>query len=350
VLIGESPYNDNAGRVWLVGGATLVAGFKGTIDLVGAHIASNTPGQYLGLSVAGLSDIDGGGKPDFLVGGPGQSFVLFVSSEKWLAGDPTAFTFIYGTDAIGLGYSVAEAGDLDGGGTPDLLLGASNVGANAGGVYVVPGELLTVATPPNVPVGTGGDQLVALSAEPDHNLGALVMPVPDLDGDGLPEALMGAPHSPEGTPASGDPPSGAMYLVLGSTLTAGIDQPASAAAAITWEGTVARGYLGTDAAVLPAWAGGAPALALLEGRTDTDEPPRVAVFTDLPSLLGDTWTLDDGDYVLQDPVARVLAGTVSLAGGDFDGDGRSDLVVGNDFKPVTADSSDVGIHFGPVVP
>lgn len=84
-----------------------------------------------------------------------------------------------------LGGALALAGDLDGDGVTDLLLGApgsATVGDDAGEVRVVS--------------GADGTLLFAVpAAGPSDDFGAAVASVGDTDGDGLPDLLAGAPQA-----------------------------------------------------------------------------------------------------------------------------------------------------------
>lgn len=107
-----------------------------------------TAEDNLGYSVAGLGDIDGDGKSDFIVG-------VFLSDSGGLTNNGSAIIYSGATGSIlyqewggesfdGFGQAVAAAGDVDGDGTNDFLIGAyladPNGLADAGSAYVYSGK------------------------------------------------------------------------------------------------------------------------------------------------------------------------------------------------------------------
>src|SRR5262249_36702566 len=83
-----------------------------------------------------------------------------------------------------LGSAVARAGDLDGDGAEDFIVGQPDFGS--------PGNpsmgLFRVVS------GKTGSQIVAYNGNPRSNLGAAVHGRIDVDGDGFPDVLIGAPY------------------------------------------------------------------------------------------------------------------------------------------------------------
>ena len=139
----------------------------------------NTPtpqeGAYFGDSVAGVGDVNSDGVPDLLVGAPGQGQAfVFSGADRSLIhtlNDPTS------QDAA-FGDSVAGVGDVNSDGVPDLLVGTfrENVGGNHGQAFVFSGAegkwLLTLNTP-----------------TPQTSIAG----VGDVNGDEVPDFLVGAP-------------------------------------------------------------------------------------------------------------------------------------------------------------
>src|SRR4051794_37735476 len=120
----------------------------------GVEIDGATDFGQAGAAVAGIGDLDGGGKPDFAIGVPAlagnRGSVYFVSGETATA---TLTLGGVGTKEItgesagdSFGQALAEVGDADGNGKPDVLAGAP--GSSAGAAYLIHGESLAAAASP----------------------------------------------------------------------------------------------------------------------------------------------------------------------------------------------------------
>ena len=142
------------------------------------------PFDYVGAAVAGAGDVNGDGLDDvvigamqFLSGGPGYAVVLSGSDGSLLGkftGQATADMF---------GAAVDGAGDVDGDGLSDVIIGAWSEdpnGINSGSARVYS-------------VLTGAILITALGDSAEDEFGAAVAGVGDQDGDGFSEVLIGAP-------------------------------------------------------------------------------------------------------------------------------------------------------------
>ena len=109
------------------GMALLLDGFGNTMSL----FAGSTNNEWLGASVAGLGDVDGDGWEDYAFGSP-YADVLGIGNDAGLvkvySGGLTAFLYSFtgATAGANMGASLAGAGDFDGDGYDDVLAGAPN--------------------------------------------------------------------------------------------------------------------------------------------------------------------------------------------------------------------------------
>jgi hypothetical protein len=157
-------------------------------------------GQF-GYSVSGTPDVNGDGYHDFLVGayfedGPGtRSGSAYVFDGR--TGSPFHIMASPNPEYLGyFGRAVSGAGDVDGDGYDDVIVGAWGESAGgcdlAGRAYVFSGD--------------GGDVLLVLESPAPHELdlfGYAVSPGGDIDGDGCEEVLVGAPGREGGAQNSG---------------------------------------------------------------------------------------------------------------------------------------------------
>ena len=183
-----------------------VTGSLTASDAVGT-LTGSSGGQATDLAVPG--DLDGDGTADLLVGtgdytgagGTGAAW-LFAGPLTTGLGLADASASVVGASGDELGASL-DAGDIDGDGSLDWILGAPLAGSG--------GELRVVLGPVSGSLVSGGgadDSVVSAGARAD-DLGARVR-AGDANGDGIDDVLVGAPRF-----NGGSINSGAAYLLLG---------------------------------------------------------------------------------------------------------------------------------------
>jgi Ca2+-binding RTX toxin-like protein len=230
---GNDDAGNAAGRSYVVFGKTGTAAVSlGSLGSGGFVITGETAGDYSGDSVASAGDVNGDGLADLIVGAPrndaagnaaGRSYVVFGrtgSAEVSLGSLGSGGFVIAGESADDLsGSSVAAAGDVNGDGLADLIVGAhkNDAGGNvAGRSYVVFGKGTSDAVS-LASLSSGGFAITGQSAN-DYS-GFSVASAGDVNGDGLADLIVGAYYS---DPASGTD-AGRSYVVFGKTGTAAID-------------------------------------------------------------------------------------------------------------------------------
>ncbi len=293
-------------------------------DVTGRLIAA-AGGDTLGGAISGAGDLNGDGFADWLIGadredtngaGAGAVYVMFGAVSGEVDVSTQAGAVLRG-QSLGdhAGVAVAGPGDVDGDGIGDLLIGAYDTdygGAGAGSAYVisgpVSGELSLSVAVSRLDGEVAGDQAGYSVAGPG-----------DVDGDGLADILVGAFENDDNGAASG-----AVYL---------------------FEGPVTGNYRlwAADARILGELPGDQAGWALSAGG-DVNGDGLADLFMGAPNAHADgvytgaaylvlgaprgTFDLTEADAKLKGANAGDLAGYAVAGGGDVDGDGYDDLVVG----------------------
>ncbi|MCP4827228.1 MAG: hypothetical protein GY892_24395, partial [Shimia sp.] len=242
---------DRAGKSYLVFGksdTTAVELSAVEAGIGGFVVNGESAGDFSGISVSAAGDVNGDGLGDLLIGAyqrqsdangmnrAGKSYLVFGKTDT-TAVDLSAVAagsggFVINGQSAGdfSGVSVSAAGDVNGDGFADLIVGAGGANPNgateAGKSYLVFGKTDTTAVDLSaVAAGVGGFVINGESA--GDQSGISVSAAGDVNGDGLGDLLVGA----NGADPNGALGAGKSYLVFGKTDTAAVDLSAVAAGA-----------------------------------------------------------------------------------------------------------------------
>ncbi len=189
IIVGSDYYTDNflrEGRAYVYHGSPqgLSSTPNWTVD------GNQTDGRF-GVSVASAGDVNGDGYADVIVGAwrydltqtdEGAAFVYHGSASG--LGVNATVALAAGVAGAGFGTSVAGAGDVNGDGFADVLVGAPSSTPNGGAAYLYLGSASGVIGPPSAWSANAGVTTALF--------GGSVAGVGDVNGDGFADGLIGA--------------------------------------------------------------------------------------------------------------------------------------------------------------
>ena len=196
VVVGQPEYvttGEQRGRVSLYRGGP--NGLAVTASQV-IQEAAGANGGYFGSAVAGAGDVNGDGYDDVVVGafggelnggGPGVAY-LFLGSASGLATTSSWNPTVNGRTSFG--FAVASAGDVNGDGFDDVIVGAplDGVSTPTGRAYLFLGSSVGLA---NAPAST-------IDGVAGERLGNAVAGGFDVNHDGYADIALGAPYYTNG--------------------------------------------------------------------------------------------------------------------------------------------------------
>ncbi len=293
-----APLDDTVGAD---GGAVILA--SGATGAVLRTLNGDAAGDQFGFAVSGAGDVNGDGRHDVIVGAP-RNDTAAADAGRAVVYSGLDGTVLHVFDGSGandwFGYAVGGGGDVNNDGFDDVIVGAPQKGPGVGAGYV------------RVFSGRDGSLLHGFAGDSmDDAFGWSVAHAGDVNGDCFADVIVGAPVDDNNGNGSG----------------------------------LARVYSGVDGSVLHAFVGDSPGdhLGFAVFRAgDVDGDGMSDVILGVPN--DDNKAADAGS-------ARVMSGAdgsqllsfdglfagdafgTSVGGGhDYDGDGRSDVIVGSPWR------------------
>jgi hypothetical protein len=311
VIIGSSNYDDGAntdeGRAFVYHGSA-----TGISTTAAATVESNQANAEMGYSVASAGDVNGDGYSDVIVGAylynnGGRAFV-YHGSATGINITVAAAVESYQVNAQ-MGYSVASAGDVNGDGYSDVIVGANQYGNGQffeGAAFVYYGSATGIST---------SAAAIVESNQSDAFMGTSVASAGDVNGDGYSDVIVGAPNYD-----NGQSNEGAAFVYHGSAT--GV----STTAAATVENNQASARMGQSVAsagdvngdgysdvIVGAW---------LYDNGQTEEGAAYVYHG------GATGISTSAAVTLECNQAGGQMGIFVASAGDVNGDGYSDVIVG----------------------
>lgn len=311
-------------------------------------------GDFAGFSLSGIGDFNGDGIEDFVVGADAHSPSALRSAAGAayvVFGKPGGFTSSLALSSLNgangfkiigenqndyAGISVAGAGDFNGDGYDDLIVGAhraeSGLLLNVGKAYVIFGgptapaavlDLATLSTSQGIRL-TGVNQSDAS--------GSFVASAGDFNGDGFTDVLIGSHNAAVGANAA----AGKAYMVFGSASPSHLSLSSlNGANGFRFEGASAVDYAGWMATGLGDINGdGLDDIAISAIGADVDSNADAGIVyivfgtkSNLGASIGPATLNGTNGFRIRGGTANQALGFVAAAGGDINGDGFNDILL-----------------------
>lgn len=334
-ICGDGRINDCDDTSGAAAAAACPAGGPFQLSAADVRLLGENDNDGVGWSVARAGDVDGDGRDDVLVGAPYSAESLAYRVVGPLRGAVSLGDTETRLSAGDLGgWSVASAGDQDGDGLPDMVTGQPGGGGDFRGRVLLILRSNTGALSP-----ADADAIISGTTSDDY-VGRGLAGVGDVDGDGWDDLLIGAPLA-EGV----DEESGLGHCADDDRAEYDDEDGVAAGNAFLVRGPVA-GEISLSAAdaLLYGEDGGDAVGSVVAGAGDLDGDGGMdllvnstgqceggldagAVYAMLGPVAGEI-SLADADFKAFGEYRRDQAGQATAGAGDVNGDGYADLVVG----------------------
>ncbi len=310
VIVG-SPFTDfngnNSGTISIFLGGNPMSGIRyNFIDGPGGT------GEQFGISLSDAGDVNSDGYNDFIIGAPGsgnigRSYIYFGGSSV----DNTADIIMTGeSDGDFFGNSVSTAGDVNGDGYSDVIVGASGNdegGTNAGRAYIFLGDASMDNTADVIMTGAAANDLFGYS----------VSAAEDVNGDGYSDVIVGAYQN-----SAGGSNAGRAYIYFGGSSMDNI-------ADIIMTGAAAGDDFGNSVSTAGDVNGDGYSDVIVGALVNSAGGPgagRAYIY------FGDAGMDNTADLIMTGEAAGDYFGNSVSTAGDVNGDGYSDVIVGANYN------------------
>ena len=329
VIVGEPYYDDgftNAGRISVylgsASGLTTTASWTADGDQADAHF---------GASVSTTGDVNGDGFADVIIGAPGYSHGETGEGRVYVyygtaSGLNTTFGLWLESGQAGahFGSALSTAGDVNGDGYADVLIGAPDYDAGAGlaesgRIAVYHGSASGLNT---------GESFMALGDQAGAHLGWSVATAGDVNADGYADIIAGAP----GYSLTGASNAGRVVFYHGSAN--GVDSTT----AVTMDG-VAGAHFGLAVAGAGDVNGDGYTDIIAAAPNENDDTGRVSLYEGAATgvITSPVWTVNG-------PITMTYFGLAVAGAGDVNGDGYADIIIGQACVAQDGDCTLSGTH------